>query len=58
MEDDNHRIRMVNVSTSNISTIAGTDVVGYSGDEGAASLAKLKNPQEKEEEQREIELIE
>ena len=62
MEDDNHRIRMVNVSTGNISTIAGTDVVGYSGDEGAASLAQLKNPEEKveekEEEQREIELIE
>ena len=55
MEDDNHRIRMVNVSTGNISTIAGTDVVGYSGDEGAASLAQLKNPEEKVEEKVETE---
>ena len=38
----NHRIRKV--STGIISTIAGTGTNSYSGDNGAATSAALKNP--------------
>ena len=40
----NHRIRKVTVSTSIITTIAGTGTSSYSGDNGAATSAALKNP--------------
>ena len=40
----NNRIRKVTVSTGIISTIAGTGTGSYSGDNGAATSATLKNP--------------
>ena len=39
----NHRIRKINTSGI-ITTVAGTGVAGYSGDEGAATSAQLYNP--------------
>ena len=39
------RIRKVTVSTGIITTIAGTGTSSYSGDDGAATSAALKNPQ-------------
>ena len=38
-----HRIRMVSV-TGTISTIAGTGISGYSGDNGPAKVAKIRYP--------------
>ncbi|RKP54029.1 hypothetical protein D7Z26_11610 [Cohnella endophytica] len=38
------RIRKVDKLTGNINTVAGTGVSGYSGDEGAATLAQLYSP--------------
>ena len=43
-DNSNHRIRKVTVSTGIISTIAGTGTSSYSGDNGAATSAALKNP--------------
>src|ERR1017187_4642838 len=40
----NHRIRKVDASGT-ITTVAGTGVAGYSGDEGAATSANLNTPQ-------------
>ena len=41
----NHRIRKVTVSTGIITTIAGSSTSGsYSGDNGAATAAKLSYP--------------
>ncbi len=40
---DNHRIRKVDASTGNISTVAGT-TQGYSGDGGAATSAQINYP--------------
>ena len=40
----NNRIRKVTVSTGIISTIAGTDSAGNSGDGGAATSAALEQP--------------
>jgi len=39
----NGAVRRVDVSTGNISTVAGTGVTGYSGDSGPATLAQLGN---------------
>jgi sugar lactone lactonase YvrE len=41
----NHRIRMVNASTGNITTIAGTGASGFGGDGGQATSAMLNYPQ-------------
>jgi len=40
----NHRIRKVDASTGNISTIAGNGIAGYSGDGGPAASASLYLP--------------
>jgi sugar lactone lactonase YvrE len=40
----NHRVRKVNVSTGLVSTVAGNGSVGFSGDGGIATLAKLAYP--------------
>ena len=40
----NHRIRKVTVSTGIITTIAGTGIPSYSGDNGAATSATLSYP--------------
>lgn len=41
---DNHRIRKVDALTGTITTIAGTGVLGYSGDGGPAINAKIRSP--------------
>jgi trimeric autotransporter adhesin len=43
-DETNHKIRKVDATTGNISTIAGTGVGGYSGEGGLASSAQLRNP--------------
>ena len=40
----NNRVRMVNLSTGVISTIAGNGVAGNSGDGGIGSVAELNQP--------------
>lgn len=40
----NHRIRRIDAITGTITTIAGTGTVGFSGDNGAATLADLSYP--------------
>ena len=40
----NHRIRRVDASTGNISTVAGTGISGFGGDGGAATAARLRSP--------------
>ncbi len=40
----NHRIRKVDAITGIITTVAGTGVAGYSGDNGAATAAKIAYP--------------
>jgi sugar lactone lactonase YvrE len=41
---DNDRVRMINLTTGVITTVAGTGVRGYSGDGGAALEAQLNRP--------------
>ena len=43
-ERDNHVIRKVDAKTGIISTFAGTGTPGFSGDEGAATRAQLRQP--------------
>ncbi len=43
-DSGNNVIREVNATTLNISTVAGTGTAGFSGDGGAATSAKLSNP--------------
>ena len=43
-DESNNRIRKVTVSTGIITTIAGTGSTSYSGDDGAATSATLRNP--------------
>jgi trimeric autotransporter adhesin len=40
----NSRVRMLDFSTGQIETVAGTGVAGFSGDGGAATAAKLNTP--------------
>lgn len=40
----NHRVRRVNKNTGIITTIAGTGIQGYSGNDSAATTAKLNQP--------------
>ena len=40
----NHRVRRVDASTGNISTVAGTGEEGFGGDGGPAAAAMLKEP--------------
>jgi sugar lactone lactonase YvrE len=41
---DNHRVRRVDAATGEITTVAGTEANGYSGDGGPATSAQLKFP--------------
>lgn len=43
-DTQNHRLRKINSSTGIISTIAGTNTVGYNGDGGLATQASLSFP--------------
>jgi streptogramin lyase len=43
-ERDNHIVRKVDGKTNVISTLAGTGAAGFSGDEGPASKAQLRQP--------------
>ena len=44
-DTDNNRIRKVTVATGVITTIGGSGVAGYSGDNGQATAAALRYPE-------------
>lgn len=44
VEMKNHLVRKVDAKTKTITTVAGTGVQGYSGDQGPATKAMLSNP--------------
>ncbi len=41
---DNHRIRKIDTTTGLISTVAGTGIAGYSGDNGPSNYSQLNSP--------------
>lgn len=43
-DNDNNNVRMIDVQTGVISTIAGTGITGYNGDNGLATNATLHQP--------------
>jgi sugar lactone lactonase YvrE len=43
-DSGNHRVRRVDLSSLEISTVAGTDQIGYNGDDIAATSATLNSP--------------
>lgn len=43
-DSSNNRVRRVDASTGTIETVAGSDRLGFSGDGGAATAARLFNP--------------
>ncbi|MBT5832551.1 MAG: hypothetical protein HOH77_20365, partial [Candidatus Latescibacteria bacterium] len=43
-DTENHRIRRVDITTGNITTVAGTGEAGFSGDGGPANQAQLSSP--------------
>ena len=45
-EIDTHRVRRIDLKSGKISTVAGTGEMGYSGDGGPATNAKLNEPYE------------
>jgi len=45
-DTDNNRVRKVDALTGNITTIAGNGESGYSGDNGPATTARLRSPQD------------
>lgn len=45
-DTQNHKIRVVDLGTGVISTLAGTGAAGYNGDQGMASQARLNYPTE------------
>jgi len=45
-EIDTHRVRRIDLKTGKISTVAGTGEMGYAGDGGPATQAKLNEPYE------------
>src|SRR5262249_2758860 len=43
-DSGNHRVRVINLSTGIINTVAGSGAASFDGDGGAASSASLNNP--------------
>ena len=43
-DEDNHRIKKLDISKNSITTMAGTGIAGYNGDGGPATSAQLDNP--------------
>jgi hypothetical protein len=44
-DSQNHRIRRVDITTGNITTVAGTGTAGFAGDGGPATQAQLNRRQ-------------